>query len=147
MRISSCAQLANLIINCLKLIIKKVTLICWMCSKLKINTAWHSWLRPRSAYQYSVSIFNFEQVFGSKVWETGHNVLKTQKAICFFLNKKSHFIQRFTIEHIMNVCFSSNFALGISISVLSSLFPRNLILLAVWNRKPTLKQWNKLVSI
>ena len=36
----------------------------------------------------------------------------------------------------MNVCFSSNFALGIS-SVLSSLFPRILIFFAVSNGKPT----------
>ena len=33
---------------------KKIRLICWMCSKLKINTAWHSfccWLWPQSAYK------------------------------------------------------------------------------------------------
>ena len=42
LRILSCAQLPNLIINCSKLIIKNIRLIWWMCSKLKINTAWHS---------------------------------------------------------------------------------------------------------
>ena len=65
---------------------KKTRLICWICSKLKINIAWHCsgvfycscW--PQSAYQYSVFILNFEQIFVSRVWKTSHSVLKTQKA-------------------------------------------------------------------
>ena len=75
-----------------------------MCSKLKINTA-----RPssgvffadfdQSAYQYSVSTFNFQQVFASRVWKTSNKVMKTQKAIYLFRNKswKTYFIQWFII--------------------------------------------------
>ena len=75
-----------------------------MCSKLKINTA-----RPssgvffadfdQSAYQYSVSTFNFQQLFASRVWKTSNKVMKTQKAIYLFRNKswKTYFIQWFII--------------------------------------------------
>ena len=81
---------------------KKIRLICWMCSKLKINTAWHRfycWLWPQSTHQYSVSNFNLKQLFLSRVWKTSHNVLKTQKAIYLFCYKscEAYFIQRFFI--------------------------------------------------
>ena len=58
---------------------KKISLICWMCLKLKINKAWHSSSvfidldrHGISAYQYNVSTFHFEQVFVGKVWKTSH---------------------------------------------------------------------------
>ena len=82
---------------------KKIRLICWMCSKLKINTAWHSsgvfiidfhHSQHISVSIYTVSTFNFEQVFVSKVWKASHDVLKTQKAIYLFRDKswKAFFI-------------------------------------------------------
>ena len=87
------------------------------------------------------------------------NVLRTKKAIYLFRNKKTHFIQRFIIapnwnnmnvwpyyEHIINICFSSKFALGtpsvllsfppVIWSALSSLFPRDSTFFAISNQKP-----------
>ena len=96
---------------------KKIRLICWMCSKLKINTAWHSfccWLWPQSAYKYSVSTFNFEQVFASRVWKASHNVLKIQKVIYLFRNKscKAYFIQQFIIEPNWNKLWTNDHAMN-----------------------------------
>ena len=83
---------------------KRNRLICWMCSKWKINTAWNLAdvfvdFEPQSAHQDSVSIFNFEQVFVSRVWKTSNNVLKTQKAIYLFHKNccKAYFIQSLII--------------------------------------------------
>ena len=57
--------------------------------KVKTNTAWHRSgvfiVDFESAYQYSVSAFNFEKVCASRVWKTSHNVLKTQKSDVFVL--------------------------------------------------------------
>ena len=68
---------------------KKIRLICWMCSKLKINTAWnrfYCWLWPQSAYQYGVSTFNLKQVFLSRVWKTSIMFWKHKKRyICFVI--------------------------------------------------------------
>ena len=87
---------------------KKIRLICWMCSKLKMNTAWHSssvfivdFYRSQriSIVFLLLTLLTLNKclaVFGS-VWETSHNVLKTQKAIYLFLTIKSHSIQQFII--------------------------------------------------
>ena len=45
------------------------------------------WFWPKSTYRYTVSTFNFEQVFVISVWKTSHNFLKTQKKIHLFCNK------------------------------------------------------------
>ena len=60
-------------------------------TKYNLTSLWcfYCWLWPESVYQYSVSTFNFEQAFVSRVWKAGHNVLKTQKATYFFLNKSA----------------------------------------------------------
>ena len=45
------------------------------------------WFWPKSTYRYTVSTFNFEQVFVISVWKTSHNFLKTHKKyICFVIN-------------------------------------------------------------
>ena len=114
----------------------------------------YCWFWPQSAYQYSVSTCNFEQVFASRVWKTSHYVLKTQKVIYFFRNKscKACFKQWFIIAPNWNKLwsydqlFSSKFALEIPSVLslfcpviwpaLSSLFSRDLIFLALSNWKP-----------
>ena len=119
MWILSRAQLAN---TCSKLTIKKIRLICWMCSMLKINTAWH---------RSGVFIVDFDHsqhinivlllLTSNKFLWTSHNVLKIQKAIYLYCNArcKAYFIQRFIIAPNWNKlwtydqCFSSKFALGI----------------------------------
>ena len=150
---------------------KKISIICWMCSKLKPNTTWHRFDVfivdfDQSVCQCSVSTFNFEQVFVSRVWKKSHNVLKIQKGTYLFRNKscKAYFIQRFIVapnwnkswindhnEHIINICFSSKFALRIP-SVLSlfrsaiwsalwSLFPRDFCFFAGSKMKSYLNYW------
>ena len=59
----------------------------------------YCWPWPQSAYQYSVSTFNFKEAFVSSVRKTSHNVLKKQKARCLYRNKscKAYFIQQFNI--------------------------------------------------
>ena len=59
----------------------------------------YCWHWPQSANHYSVSTFNFEQVFVSRVRKASLNVLKKQKAIYLCRNKscKSYFVQRFII--------------------------------------------------
>ena len=59
----------------------------------------YCWPWPQSAYQYSVSTFNFKEAFVSSVRKTSHNVLKKQKARYLYRNKscKAYFIQRFII--------------------------------------------------
>ena len=107
---------------------KKIRLICWMCSKLKINTqfwCFYCWRWSQSAYNFSVSTFNFEQVFHNRVWKTSDNVLKTQKAI-YLLHCKSceaYFIQWFFIasnrtkvwtnDHTMNILWTYVSALNL----------------------------------
>ena len=58
-------------------------------TKYNMTSFWcfYCWLWPESVYQYSVSTFNFEQAFVSRVWKTSHNVLKTQKAIYLLYRK------------------------------------------------------------
>ena len=141
-------------------------------NKCSVRSFWwfYCWFWPQSAYQYSVSTFNFEQVVPSWVWKTSHNVLKTQKAIYLFRNKscKAYSIQWFIIALNWNKLwsynqrFSSKFALGIPsvlslfypviCSVMSSLFSRDLIFLALSNWKPiqiieTLKQIGMYLNI
>ena len=85
--------------TCSKLTTKKIRLLIW-CYCL---------LLPQS-YQDSVSTFNFEHVFVSKVWKTSHNVLKTQKAKYLFGNKscKVYFIQEFVIAPSWNELWTHN---------------------------------------
>ena len=93
-------------INCLKLIIKKITVICWMRSKLKVNTAWHSWLIN--------IVFLFLSL--NKYLAVGCErqvIMKTQKAISFVLNKKSHFIQRFIVAPIRNKLWTYDHTMNI----------------------------------
>ena len=46
----------------------------------------YCWPWPQSAYQYSVSTFNFKEAFVSSVRKTSHNVLKKQKvSICIVI--------------------------------------------------------------
>ena len=135
MRIPSCAQLANLIINCSKLIIKKIRLICWMCSKLKINTAWHRsgvFIVDFDHSQHINILFLFLTL--NKYLAVGCErqvtmFWKHKKLYIFFFIKSPisfsdlslHRIE-INYEHMTILCLSSNFALGIS-SVLSSIFP------------------------
>ena len=115
-----------------------------MCSKLKINTVWHSsgvFIADFNRSQHMIycsSSFNSEQVFARSVWKANHNVLKTEKTIYLFRNKscKAFFMQWFIIapywnklwtnEHIMNIIWTYvsplNFLLGIP-SLLSSFQP------------------------
>ena len=121
---------------------------------------------------YSVSTFNFEQVFVSRVWKTSQNVLKTQKQyICFiirvarpisFSDLSLHRIEinyeQMTIlwsyyEYNMNICFTSKFAPGIP-SVLALI--RSVFWIAVSQRfnifllcqtENLFKSWNKLQQI
>ena len=59
-----------------------------MCSKLKVNTAWHclgGFIADLDHSQHiniisCVSTFNFKEAFVSSVRKTSHNVLKKQKA-------------------------------------------------------------------
>ena len=78
-----------------------------MCSKLKVNTAWHclgGFIADLDHSQHiniisCVSTFNFKEAFVSSVRKTSHNVLKKQKARYLSCNKscKAYFIQRFII--------------------------------------------------
>ena len=74
---------------------EKIRLICWMCSKLKLNTTtwfccFYCWLWPEAIYQYSVSTFNFKQVFVIRVLKASHNILKDKKwHICLVLKVAS----------------------------------------------------------
>ena len=83
----------------------------------------YCWPGPQSAYQYSVSTFNFKKAFVNSVRKTSHNVLKNQKSKYLYRNKrcKAYFIERFIITPKWNKLwqyFSSKFALPIP-SVLS----------------------------
>ena len=59
----------------------------------------YCWPWPQSAYQSSVSTFNFKEAFVNSVRKTSHDVLKKQKARYLCRNKscKAYFIQRFII--------------------------------------------------
>ena len=63
---------------------KKIRLICWMCSKLKINTAWQS---------SGVFTFNFKQVFiFAMFWK------HKKRYICFVIKScKAYLIQQIVI--------------------------------------------------
>ena len=83
---------------------KKIVLIYSICSKLKINTAWHRSVFFIFDFAHSLHInmtfpFSkyFEQVFVNRVWKTSHNVLKAQKAMHLFCSCKANFIQWFII--------------------------------------------------
>ena len=86
---------------------KKIWLIYWMCSKLKVNTAWHclgGFIADLDHSQHiniisCVSTFNFKEAFVSSVRKTSHNVLKNQKSRYLYRNKrcKAYFIERFII--------------------------------------------------
>ena len=101
---------------------KRVRLIYLMWSKLKINTAWHSAgyfiavFDHNQHYQHSVSTFNFEQVFVSRLWKASHNFLKTQKEIYLFCNKSctTYFIQWFIISPNWNKLWTNDQTMNIS---------------------------------
>ena len=86
-------------------------------TKYTMTSFWrfYCWLWLESVYQYSVSIFNFEQAFVSRVWKTSHNVLKTQKATCFFRNKscKAYLIQRFIIAPIWKKLWTNDHTMNL----------------------------------
>ena len=151
---------------------KKARLICWMCSKLKIYTPWHSStvfivdFDHSQHINYRFSTFNFEQVFVSRVRKKVIVFWKHKKRYVFRKKScKAYFIQWFIIEpnwnklwtndhaykHNMNICFSSKFALGIPSvlsfrpvfwSALSLLFPRDLIFFCCIKPKTYLNNWN-----
>ena len=87
--------------------------------KIKYNMTafwcFYCWLWPESLNQYSASTFNFKQAFVSRVWNTNHNVLKTQKVIYLFRNKscKAYFIQRFIIASNWNKLWTSDHTMNI----------------------------------
>ena len=73
---------------------KKISLISWMCSKLKINRTWHCSAVFVVDFDHSQLINIMQQVFVSRVWKTNHNIPKTQKAMYLFRNEscKTYFI-------------------------------------------------------
>ena len=121
----------------------KIRLNWWICSKLKINTAWYSSGVFIAGFDHSQHIsivfrllaFNKYLTVGC---ETSHNVLKTPKAIYLFGNKscKAYFILRFIIapnwnklwtnDHNMNMLWTYFSALNLLYglrSLLSSFLP------------------------
>ena len=150
---------------------KKIRLICWMCSKLKINTAWHSsgvFIIGFDHSQHIKAVFllltlNKYLSFGCErqvimFWKYKklyiYFVIKVARPVSFSdlsLHRIEINYEQMTIlwtyyEHIINICFSSKFALGIPSvflsfppvvwSAIASLFSRDLIFFAVSNRKP-----------
>ena len=126
---------------------KKIRLICWMCSKLKINTAWHSSSVFIVDFDHSQHInVLFLLLTLNKCLSVGceRQVIMfwkhKKRLICFvikvarpisFSDLSLHRIEinyeQMTIlwtcyEHNMNICFSSKFSLRIP-SVLSSFRP------------------------
>ena len=71
-----------------------------MCSKLKVNTAWHRLgvFIVDLGHRQHINIV-FKEAFVSSVRKTNHNVLKKQKARYLSRNKscKAYLIQRFII--------------------------------------------------
>ena len=126
----------------------------------------------QSAYQSSVSTFNFKQVFVSRVWKGSHNVLKTQKDIYLFCTKVARPIsyrnlsfyriainyEQMTLlwtyyEHNMNICSKFTSVLSsfrpVFWSAITTIFQRfnQFLLCQIENLFKSLKQWNKLVDI
>ena len=150
---------------------KKNRLICWMCSKLKIDTAWHRsgvflinfghsqcgnivfLLLTLNKY---LSVWFERQVIMFWKYKNRHIcfVIKVAGPISFSdlsfhqieLSYEQMIILWTYYEQIMNICFSSKFALGIPsvlssfppviLSAIPSLFPGDLIFFAASNRKP-----------
>ena len=75
----------------------------------------YCWLWPESLYQYSVSIFNFSQVFVSRVWKISQNFLKTEKARYLLCTKtwKAYFIPRFIIVPNWNKLWTNDHTMNI----------------------------------
>ena len=124
----------------------------------------YCWPWPQSAYQYSVSTFNFKEAFVSSVRKTSHNVLKKQKARYLYRNKscKAYFIQRFIIAPNWNKLwiFDNTSALNLLcesqvyyrfVPLFDLLYHRYFteffLLYQTENLFKSLKQWNKLVGI
>ena len=111
--ILSCAQLIN---TCSKLAMKKLNMF-KVKTKYNMTSFWcfYCWLWAESVYQYSASTFNFEQALVSKVWNTSHNVLKTQKVTHLFRSKlcKAYFIQRFIIAPNWNKLWTNDHTMNI----------------------------------
>ena len=166
MWILSCAQLTN---TCSKLTIKNlINLLNLFKVKSKYSMisfrCIYCWPWPQSAYQYSVSTFNFKQEFVSNVRKTSHNVLKKQKARYLYRNKsvKAYFIQRFitapnwsklwTFDNTsaLNLLYESQVYYRF-VSLFDLLYHRYFtkcfLLYQTENLFKSLKQWNKLVGI
>ena len=133
----------------------KIRLICWMCSKLKTNPVWHIsgfFIVDFDCSQYINIVFLFLTL-------SKHLAIVCERQVIMFWEHKKLYIcflikspisssnlllhgieinyEHMTILWTYNECmFQPNLAIGIS-SVLSSLFPRNLIFFAVSNQKPT----------
>ena len=125
----------------------------------------YCWPWPQSAYQYSVSTFNFKEAFVSSVRKTSHNVLKKQKARYLYRNKscKAYFIQRFIIAPNWNKLriFDNTSALNLLyesqvyyrfVTLFDLLYHRYFtdfffLLYQTENLFKSLKQWKKLVGI
>ena len=126
---------------------EKIRLICWMCSKLKSNTTWHCsnvFIVDFDQNQYINTVFLLWTL--NKYFSLGcerHVIMfwKCKKRHICFVIKIVRFISfsDFIIapnlnkfwannhnKHIVNICFSSKFALRIA-SVLSSFLP------AIWS--------------
>ena len=166
MWILSCAQLTN---TCSKLTIKNlINLLNLFKVKSKYSMisfrCIYCWPWPQSAYQYSVSTFNFKEAFVSSVRKTSHNVLKKQKARYLYRNKsvKAYFIQRFitapnwsklwTFDNTsaLNLLYESQVYYRF-VSLFDLLYHRYFtkcfLLYQTENLFKSLKQWNKLVGI
>ena len=100
-------------------------------NKYSMTSLWCFYCRlwSQSAYKYSVSTFNFEQVFVSRVRKTSHNVLKKQKAIYLYRNKscKDYFIQRFIIAPNWNKLWTCE-----NVSALNLLNPKRIIVSSLY---------------
>ena len=170
LRILSCAQLAN---TCSKLTIKKIGWICWMCSKSKTNTAWHSsgvFIDFDQSQHINIMflLLTLNKYFSVECEsQVINDIIKVVRPISFsdlWLHRIEVNYEQMTIlstcyEHNMNICFSSKFdrnpkrifiALSYFWSALSSLFPRDFTFFLLYqteNLFKLLEQWNKLIRI
>ena len=98
---------------------EKIRLICWMCSKLKLNTTWHRsgvFIVDFDQSQYISIVFLFLTLkrFVSRVWKTSQ-CSETQKATYLFGTKscKSSFIQQLIIAPNWNELWTNDHTMNI----------------------------------
>ena len=166
MWILSCAQLTN---TCSRLTIKNlINLLNLFKVKSKYSTTSfrciYCWPWPQSAYQYSVSTFNFKQEFVSNVRKKSHSVLKKQKARYLYRNEsvKTYFIQRFNTAPNWSKLWTFDNTSALNLLYESQVYYRFVplfdllyhryftecfLLYQTENLFKSLKQWNKLVGI